>query len=91
MTRRNNDGGAPRSDLMALRGARFVTASEGEQDTFRIGDGIVGKRLYGMSGAWFLRHYVVVIQTCSDFRCKMWLRPKLVIVNDSYLSGFLRN
>ncbi len=31
MTRRNNDGGAPRSDLMALRGARFVTASEGEK------------------------------------------------------------
>lgn len=30
MVRRNNDGGAPRSDLMALRGARFVTASEGE-------------------------------------------------------------
>ncbi len=31
MTRRNNDGGSPRSDLMALRGARFVTASEGER------------------------------------------------------------
>ncbi len=31
MMRRNTDGGAPRSDLMALRGARFVTASEGEK------------------------------------------------------------
>ncbi|QXE92557.1 hypothetical protein KP001_08585 [Geomonas subterranea] len=31
MVRRNNDGGSPRSDLMALRGARFVTASEGEK------------------------------------------------------------
>ncbi len=31
MKRSNSDGSAPRSDLMALRGARFVTASEGER------------------------------------------------------------